>query len=187
MHSKETCRSPIVRAMSPTGRMRLGLGLGGAQNEPANVDSARVSSVKVEQRRAIKSDVFMGGVRCFKPAGADSGKDWPRGQAKTAQQKRHENKGWQAGADVLQTPSAFNWSGLNVSNQELEFKLCHSIGVCARRPLWAANETCSSAMSASSCSRNAASGRRATASPACAKPRRTRRPVRDGQSRKQGS
>ena len=27
-------------------------------------------------------------------------------------QKRHENNGWQMGAGVLQTPSAFDWSGL---------------------------------------------------------------------------
>src|ERR1035441_6688821 len=95
-----------------------------------------------------------------------------------SERKRHENNDWQMGAGVLQPPSAFDWSGLNVSNQELEFELCHSIGVCARRPLWAANETSSSALSALSCSASAASGRRETALPACAKPRKTRRPMR---------
>ena len=31
------------------------------------------------------------------------------------QRFRQENKGWQPGPGMLQTPSAFNWSGLNVS------------------------------------------------------------------------
>jgi len=34
---------------------------------------------------------------------------------------------------VLQISSASNRSGVNVSEQELDFDLCHSTGVCARR------------------------------------------------------
>jgi len=34
-----------------------------------------------------------------------------------------ENNDWQPGAGMIQTPSAFNWSGLNVSKQELEFEI----------------------------------------------------------------
>ena len=52
--------------------------------------------------------------------------------------------------------------------------LCHSIVVCARLPRWAANGMCSSVLSARNCSRNAANGKTATASPACAKPSRKR-------------
>ena len=112
----------------------------------------------------------------LKPARIDYGKKRRRRRAKTAR-----DNGWQLGPGVLQTSSAFNWSGLNVSNQELEFELCHSIGVCARRPLWAANEMCSSALSALSCSASAVSGRWETASLACARPRRTPRPMRNAE------
>jgi len=52
--------------------------------------------------------------------------------------------------------------------------LCHSIGVCARLPHWAANGMCSSVLSARNCSKNAANGKMATASLACAKPSRKR-------------
>jgi hypothetical protein len=82
---------------------------------------------------------------------------------------------WQVPPGMLDTTPAFvrKRAGFG-STSKFDFRiLCHSIAVCAPSPRWAENGTCSSALSASGFSRNAASGRKATASPACA--RRSRR------------
>src|SRR5260370_30863614 len=55
--------------------------------------------------------------------------------------------------------------------------LCHSIAVCAPLARWVANATCTNALSGWACSRNAANGKRATASPASARPSRTPEPM----------
>src|SRR3954453_13353150 len=82
-------------------------------------------------------------------------------------------------AVVVGKRPAFVESGWkNHEKTKLEFDLCHSIEVCGRRPPWVANEMCSNVLSVWKCSKSAANGKRASALPACVRPKRRLKPVR---------
>src|SRR5438105_14609114 len=54
-----------------------------------------------------------------------------------------------------------------------QFYLCHNIAAFAPPPPWVENAMFSNALSVSKSSRNAANGRKGTASPGCARPKPT--------------